>query len=100
MAEYQYDSREDGSIAIGQNDAFVGTRIAFNDAASSDLLAGISQDLDSSGTQSFVMEFATRINEGLKLNVDVFLPMSDDDENVSYQFKRDDYIQLSLNYYY
>ena len=100
LAEYQYDSREDVSIAIGQNDAFVGTRIAFNDAASSDLLAGISQDLDSSGTQSFVMEFATRINEGLKLNVDVFLPMSDDDENVSYQFKRDDYIQLSLNYYY
>ncbi len=100
LAEYQYDSREDGSIAIGQNDAFVGTRIAFNDVASSEVLAGISQDLDSSGTQSFVMEFATRINEGLKLNVDVFLPMSDDEENVSYQFKRDDYIQLSLNYYY
>jgi hypothetical protein len=100
LAEYQYDSREDGSIAIGQNDAFVGSRIAFNDVASSEVLAGISQDLDSSGTQSFVMEFATRINEGLKLNVDVFLPMSDDDENVSYQFKRDDYIQLSLNYYY
>ena len=100
LAEYQYDSREDGSIAIGQNDAFVGSRIAFNNAASSEILAGISQDLDSAGTQTFVMEFATRINPGLKLNVDVFLLMSDDDENVSYQFKRDDYVQLSLNYYY
>lgn len=100
LAEYQYDSRENGSIAIGQNDIFLGSRIAFNDAASSEVLAGISQDLDSAGTQSFVMEFATRINEGLKLNVDVFLLMSDDDENVSYQFKRDDYVQLSLNYYY
>ena len=100
LAEYQYDSREDGSIAIGQNDAFLGTRIAFNDAPSSEVLAGISQDLDNAGTQSFVIEFATRINEGLKLNVDVFLLMSDDDENVSYQFKRDDYVQLSLNYYY
>jgi hypothetical protein len=47
------------------------------------------------------MEFATRINEGWTLNVDVFLPMSNgDDDNVSYQFKRDDYVQLSLNYYY
>lgn len=100
LAEHQYDSREDGSIAIGQNDLFLGSRIAFNDVASSEVLAGISQDLDSAGTQSFVMEVATRLTEGLKFNVDVFLPMSDDDENVSYQFKRDDYVQISLNYYY
>ena len=79
---------------------FVGSRIAFNDTASSEILAGISQDLDSAGTQSFVIEMATRLNEGLKFNVDVFLPMSDDDENISYQFKRDDYVQVSLNYYY
>jgi len=100
LAEYQYDSREDVAIAIGQNDLFVGSRIAFNDVASSEVLAGISQDLDSAGTQSFVIEMATRLNEGLKFNVDVFLPMSDDDENLSYQFKRDDYVQVSLNYYY
>jgi hypothetical protein len=100
LAEHQYDSREDGGLAIGQNDFFLGSRIAFNDTASSELLAGISQDLDSSGTQSFVLEYATRVNEGVKLNIDVFLPMSDDSENVSYQFKRDDYIQVSLNYYY
>jgi hypothetical protein len=101
LAEYQYDSRENSSIAIGQNDAFVGSRIAFNDAASSAILAGISQDLDSTGTRSFLMEFTSRISQGLILNVDVFLPMSNgDDDNVSYQFKRDDYVQLSLNYYY
>jgi hypothetical protein len=101
LAEYQYDSRANRSIVLGQNDAFLGSRIAFNDAASSAILAGISRDLNSTGTQSFVMEFATRINQGLILNVDVFLPMSNgDDDNVSYQFKRDDYVQLSLNYYY
>jgi len=100
LAEHQYDSREDAAVALGQNDIFLGSRIAFNDIASSEILAGISQDLDSSGTQSFVMEIATRITEGVKLNVDIFLPMSDDDENVSYQFKRDDYVQISLNYYY
>jgi hypothetical protein len=100
LAEYQYDSREDGSIAIGQNDFFVGSRIAFNDVASSEVLAGISQDLDSSDTRTLFVEFATRLNEGLKLNVDVFLPMTGDDENLSYQFKQDEYVQLSLNYYY
>jgi hypothetical protein len=100
LAEYQYDSRNDGGIALGQNDAFLGSRIAFNDTASSEILAGISQDLDSAGTQSFLLEFATRINQGITLNIDIFLPMSDDDDNVSYQFKRDDYVQFSLNYYY
>jgi hypothetical protein len=100
LAEYQYDSRNDGGIALGQNDAFLGSRIAFNDTASSEILAGIGQDLDSAGTQSFLLEFATRINQGVTLNIDIFLPMSDDDNNVSYQFKRDDYVQFSLNYYY
>jgi hypothetical protein len=100
LAEHQYDSREDGSIAIGQNDFFVGSRIAFNDVASSEVLAGISQDLDSSDTRTLFVELATRLNEGLKLNVDVFLPMTGDDENLSYQFKQDDYVQISLNYYY
>jgi hypothetical protein len=101
LAEYQYDSRENNRIVIGQNDVFLGSRIAFNDSASSAILAGISRDLDSTGTQSFVMEFATRISQGLILNIDAFLPMSNgDDDNVSYQFKRDDYVQLSLNYYY
>lgn len=100
LAEHQYDSREDAGLAVGQNDIFLGSRIAFNDVASSEILAGISQDLDSSGTRSFVLELATRVNEGLKLNVDILLPMSEDDENISYQFKRDDYVQLSLNYYY
>jgi hypothetical protein len=101
LAEYQYDSRENNRIVIGQNDVFLGSRIAFNDSASSAILAGISRDLDSTGTQSFVMEFATRISQGLILNIDAFLPMSNgDDDNVSYQFKRDDFVQLSLNYYY
>lgn len=100
LAEYQYDSREDGRIALGQNDFFLGSRIAFNDVASSEVLAGISQDLDSSDTRTLFVELTTRLNEGLKLNVDVFLPMTGDNENLSYQFKQDEYLQLSLNYYY
>ena len=100
LAEYQYDSRDDASIAIGQNDLFLGSRIGFNDTASSELLAGISQDLDHAGTQSFVVEYATRLDGGLTLNVDAFILMSDEDNNISHTFKRDDYVQLSVDYYY
>ena len=100
LAEYQYDSRDDASIAVGQNDLFLGSRIGFNDTASSELLAGISQDLDHAGTQSFVVEYATRLDGGLTLNVDAFILMSDEDNNISHTFKRDDYVQLSVDYYY
>lgn len=100
LTEYQYDSREDKRLVIGQNDVFMGSRIAFNDAASSELLVGFTQDLDSSGTQNVLMELSTRLGNSVKFNVDVFLPMSQDSSNISSQFKRDDYIQLGFNYYY
>lgn len=100
LTEYQYDSREDKRLVIGQNDVFMGSRIAFNDAASSELLFGFTQDLDSSGTQSVFMELSTRLGSAVKFNIDVFLPMSTDSSNISSQFKQDDYIQLGFNYYY
>jgi hypothetical protein len=100
LTEYQYDSREDKRLVIGQNDVFMGSRIAFNDAESSEVLIGFIQDLDSSGTQSILMELSTRIGSSVKLNIDVFLPMSDDSSNISSQFNRDDYIQLGFDYYY
>lgn len=100
LTEYQYDSRADGQSAVGQNDLFMGSRIAFNDAESSELLLGFIQDLDSAGTQNFVLEMSTRLGSSVKFNFEAFIPMSDDSNNISSQFKRDDYVQLGLNYYY
>jgi len=100
LTEYQYDSREDSQRVVGQNDLFVGSRIAFNDAESSELLLGFIQDLDNAGTQNIILEMSTRLGSSVKFNFDVFIPMSDDDNNISSQFKRDDYVQLGLNYYY
>lgn len=100
LAEYQYDSREDASIAIGQNDLFLGSRIGFNDTASSELLAGISQDLDHNNTHSLVVEYATRLDGGITLNIDGFVLLSDEPDNISHTFKRDDYLQISLNYFF
>jgi hypothetical protein len=100
LTEYQYDSRADGQSAVGQNDLFMGSRIAFNDAESSELLLGFIQDLDSTGTQNFVLEMSTRLGSSVKFNFEAFIPMSDDSNNISSQFKRDDYVQLGLNYYY
>ena len=100
LTEYQYDSRNDAAQATGQNDAFVGGRLALNDAASSEALFGITQDLDDTETRGILLEVQTRLGENIKFNVDMFIFMSAEEENVSYQFRQDDYVQVTLNYYY
>jgi len=100
LTEYQYDSRDDSAQATGQNDAFFGGRLALNDAASSEILFGISQDLDDTETRGVLLEAETRIGETIKFNVDMFIFMSDEEDNINYQFRQDDYIQATLNYYF
>jgi len=100
LAEYQYDSRDDASLALGQNDLFVGGRLALNDADSSEVLFGISQDLDDQATRSVLLEAETRLGDSMKLNIEGLLFHSSADDNLSYQLRQDDYIQLSLYYYY
>ena len=100
LTEYQYDSREDASQATGQNDAFFGGRLALNDVASSEVLFGISQDLDHADSRGILLEAQTRLGENITFNVDMFVFMSDEEDNLSYQFRQDDYIQAVLNYYF
>lgn len=100
IAEYQWDSRNDASQALGQNDLFGGARLAFNDAASSELLIGIGQDLDHTSSRSLIAEGSTRWGDSLKLNIDVGLFFSDAPRNISYSFRQDDYVQLGANYYF
>lgn len=52
LAEYQYDSRGEESQSSAQNDLFVGTRLALNDAEGTEILLGISQDLDYNSVRS------------------------------------------------
>ena len=100
LMEYQYDSRDQANISLTQNDLFVGGRLAMNDADSTEILFGMTQDLDHSSTRSMLLEAETRLGESVKLNVEGLLFSSDDEDNLSYQFRRDDYIQVSLYYYY
>lgn len=100
LAEYQYDSREDVALATGQNDLFVGSRLAFNDEASSEILAGVTQDLDQGSTRGFLVEASTRVGDQVKVSVDWWIFTSADDDNLSYQFRQDDYIQFTANWYY
>jgi hypothetical protein len=103
LTEYAWDSR--GEVPIGgtgsvfQNDLFLGTRLAFNDMQSSELLMGIGTDLDHNAT-SFLVEASRRFGDNFKVSLDVRLLQSTDELDVSYSLRHDDHVQLSVEWYF
>jgi FimV-like protein len=100
LAEYQYDSRGLQATAIGQNDIFIGWRLALNDIAGSEILFGVLQDLDRSSSRSARLEASMRLTNSLRLRVNAWLFQTDDVTDVLYNLRQDDYLELSLDYYF
>mgnify|MGYP006191350989 FL=1 len=100
IAEYQYDSRDEQATLPGQNDIFVGTRFVANDAAGSEILLGLVQDLDNSDSRSGKIEASMRLSNNLRLRLDAWFFQSDTNWEPLYYIRHDDYLQLSLDYYF
>lgn len=100
LLEYQYDSRGIAGDTIAQNDIFVGWRLALNDAAGSEVLLGVMQDLDRRHSRSAYMEASTRLGDRWRLRVDGWLFQSRYPDELLYWLRRDDYIQLTLEFYF
>ena len=100
LMEYQGDSRsEEGGLA--QNDLFVGTRWAFNDADSSELLVGLTQDLDYSGSRSLMVEASTRMTSFSTMSLNLWWFAADNSEDeVLYSIRQDDFVELSYTVFF
>jgi len=102
LVEYGWDSRgvDDETVGLStQNDLFFGSRIAFNDMQSSEVLFGLGADLDHSAF-SFLIEANRRIGESFKVSLDVRLFQSSEPSDPLYSIKEDDHLQLGLEYYF
>lgn len=60
LAEYLWDERGVDAATPYQNDLFVGTRVALNDSQSTQILAGLIEDLDGRGS-SYLIEASRRV---------------------------------------
>jgi hypothetical protein len=100
LMEYQHDDREDLINVVAQNDLMLGSRIVFNDVDGTSVLFGMVQDLDYSNVRSGFIEASSRINDHWKWRADAWIFSSDEPSEPSYLLRRDDYIQLSLEYYF
>lgn len=100
LLEYQYDNRGIAAPVPGQRDLFGGVRIAFNDEAGSELLFGIAQDLQNSGTRSGMLEASMRFSNNLRIRLDAWFFQTMSVQQPTWWLRQDDYIQLGFDYYF
>lgn len=100
IAEYLYDSRGSKAQSIGQNDLFAGMRLAFNDEQGTEVLAGVTQDLDNHDVYNAKLEASRRINNQWKWRLDAWLFANDTPSDQLYFARRDDFVELAVDYYF
>jgi hypothetical protein len=91
ILEYLYDSRGNNDQSEYQNDVFYGLRFTFNDVNGTEILAGVTQDLDDPNEYIGKIEASSRINNYFKWNINAWL------------FDRripDDFLDISIKYYF
>jgi len=95
LAEYHWDERGRNAPLPFNDDLFVGSRLAVNDAADTQVLGGVMSDLN--GTGHFLnVEASRRLDENWKVEVEMRWLLGIERENPTYAFNRDDMVQIEF----
>jgi len=100
LMEYQFDERGKEAFSPGQNDLMLGSRLVLNDVDGTEVLLGMVQDFDYSSSRSAFVEASSRINDNWKWRVDARFFSVSDPQDLTYSFRQDDYVEMSLEYYF
>jgi len=96
LLEYNYDQHPFSAFS---DTTFFATRLAFNDFSSSEILAGVSIDL-ANGNHSMLIEASTRWGENIKVSLEAWRFKSKPQNSALYLLRQDDFISLSIKYYF
>ena len=99
IGEYLYDDRGNMSLTGLDNDVFIGSRFAFNDVQSTEILAGFINDIEK-GSLLFSIEAARRFGDSWKSNLEVRAFSNIDDKEFLSFIKKDSFIQFTLFYFF
>jgi len=99
IAEYLYDDRDEKATTPFANDMMIGTRFTFNDEQSTELLAGLITDIDE-GSIMLNVEASRRLGNAWKLSVEARAFSNIDATEPLYSFRKDDYLQAELAWYF
>jgi len=101
LVEYLYDGRDSrfAPPSLADNDVFAGVRIAMNDTQDSAILFGGSWDYRSYA--GFInLEAERRMTDHLKLEINGRFIVNAPDSDPIVTIKNDDFIELTLNYFF
>ncbi len=99
IGEYVYDGRDNQTATPYDNDLMAGMRLAVNDAAGTELLAGMIKDVELS-SMFFSVEASRRLTDRLKIAADAAFFNDIDPEDTAYSLRDDDFVKLKLLYYF
>ena len=100
LMELLYDGRsEQAPPTVFDNDVFLGTRIALNDAADTSVLAGVAVDVDTHEA-FFNLEAERRFGDNLSAELRLRAFTGAEPGDALFPVERDDYLQLRLSWFY
>jgi hypothetical protein len=99
IGEWTFDERGERATTIFQNDAMLGFRLAVNDQAGSELLAGLLVDVERS-TRIVQIEASRRIGMNLRAVLEARGFLSPAESDLLYGLRDDDFLRLELAYYF
>jgi hypothetical protein len=99
LTELLYDDRGNSAPHPFERDIFVGARLALNDVASSELLAGFIHDLGGSAA-AFSVEASRRLGDEWKLGVELRAWGKVRPADPQFTLRRDDHVQFTLQRFF
>jgi hypothetical protein len=97
LLEYSYDGRDNLTLNSYDSDLFGGMRLAFNDTAGTEILAGAVTDVKT-GVLVGTIEASRRLSDRWTLDVRARAFSAHDEEDPFHWFRRDHYMQTTLAY--
>ena len=99
LAEHLFDGRGGHAPGPLENDVFAGVRLALNDEAGTDVLAGVIADAEGDAT-TLNLEASRRIGERWKVEIEARAWIGVDENDPMFPLQRDDYVQLTLSRFF
>ncbi|MCI0507585.1 MAG: hypothetical protein L0Z73_15945 [Gammaproteobacteria bacterium] len=99
LAEYLFDDRNKDATTPFDNDMLLGGRFTFNDAQSTEILAGVIVDLDNDSQMS-ILEASRRLGDAWKLTIEARTFFNIEFNDALYNFRHEDHLHAELAWYF
>lgn len=99
IVEYGYDERGEKAGSLAENDLMLGVRLALNDQAGTELLAGCSVDLDHPA-QLCTLEASRRYGNNVTATLEAALFLDQERDDLAYSLRDDDFLKLEIRYFF